>query len=206
MRIRRWSPSNMVGRRRRGPACVELHVRLGTEGAENLPLDTRRRRWPRLVAAGVAAAVVGAVVVTALVRRGDDGDSTEQLPPCQVDDNWTSIELTGDPTREVTDDLETVEFEAVSAVYQLDGTGGAEIVLEVAGTNHSEPRPDVTDDGGAYLRDRMARWDRGGRCRAIRRSLLGARRRRPTTTTRTDGDRHDGLPQRYRSNWQRGRP
>ena len=37
-----------------------------------------------------------------------------------------------------------------SAVYQLDGTGGAEIVLEVAGTNHSEPRPDVTDDGGAY--------------------------------------------------------
>ena len=117
------------------------------EGEE--PLVTERRRWPLLVALGVAA-VVGAVVVTLLVRGGDDGDSTDELPPCQTDDTWTSVELVGDPLREVTNGLETAEFEAVSAAYQLDGSGGAEIVLEVAATNHSEPQPAATYDGGVY--------------------------------------------------------
>ena len=115
-----------------------------------VPLEITRRRWPWLVATGVVA-VVGAVVVTLLVRGGDDGDSTDQPPPCRTDDTWTSIELAGETAREVTDGLETVGFEAISGAYQLDGSGGAEIVLEVAGTNHSEPRPDVTYDGGAYL-------------------------------------------------------
>ena len=114
------------------------------------PLGATRRRWPLFAAAGVAV-VIGAGVVALLLSGGDDGDSEDQPPPCQTDDTWTPIELADDRIHAVTDGLETIEFEAVGAAYQLDGSGGADIVLEVAGTNHSEPQPDVTDDGGAYF-------------------------------------------------------
>ena len=113
------------------------------------PIGTTRRRWPLFAAAGVAV-VIGAVVVAVLARDGDDGESSDQPPPCQTDDTWTPIELADDPTHVVTDELETIEFEAVGAVYQLDGSGGADVVLEVVGTNHSEPQPDVTYDGGVH--------------------------------------------------------
>jgi hypothetical protein len=105
-------------------------------------LATRRRRWPILVGAGLAA-VVAVVVVAMIVRRGDDGGSSDEKP-CETDDTWTAVDSVADPTR-VVKDGETLEFEVRDARFGLDGSGGAEVVLDVAATNPAERQADTTD-------------------------------------------------------------
>jgi TIR domain len=107
-------------------------------------LASRRRRWPIVVGVGLAAVVAVIVVAVIIQRSGDGGSSSPPDPPCETDNTWTAVDLVEDPTHVAVDAGETLDFEVRRALYRLDGSGGAEVVLDVAGTNLTEPAPDDT--------------------------------------------------------------
>jgi hypothetical protein len=112
-------------------------------------LATWRPRWPMVAGAGLAA-VVAVVVVAVILRRDDDGGSSDQPPPCETAGTWTFVDLVEDPTHLAVNGEETVEFEVRDARFLLDGSGGAEVVLDVAATNLAEPQTDTTDQAVYY--------------------------------------------------------